>query len=200
MLNKFCASQIPDLAKATFEVALRRHKASIFDEAATYELRKAWFDILPDPRQAAVLEDDQPFYLHALAQSLRLIGDPDVDVLEKDGYSNYASGVHLGHLKPLGPTPQVFRPKIKETSYDDSGWLLEMDNYFRGSEDEADRILTQQVEEEELAGRMKAISGAEARRLYPGSSLRVAAQGILEKPDGAYKIVQRWGPRRAPEQ
>eukprot|EP00438_Fugacium_kawagutii_P030206 Skav207292 [mRNA] locus=scaffold434:298126:309294:- [translate_table: standard] len=127
-----------------------------------------------------ICEKDQPFFLHALAQSLREIGDPDVDIIDTDPASCFASGVHLGHLVPLGPTPQVFRPKLKEATYDESEWQPEA---------EAERVLEQQFSDEEAAGRMVPISLAEAKRQYPGDSLRIAAQGILEKPDGTYRIV-----------
>ena len=189
LLDRFCTKQIPDLAKATFALALGKCNASIFDRVALEALRSEWFNLLPDPRSAAVLEPDQPFYLHALAQSLRLVGDPDVDILDTDESSCFTKGVHLGHIHQLGPTPQVFRAKIKETVYDQSDWTLEMNNYFSGSEEEASKILQQQFEEEEAASRMKPISTAEARRQYPGDSLRIAAQGILEKPDGSYRVV-----------
>lgn len=107
--------------------------------------------------------------------------------MDKDESSCFVRGVHLGHITPLGPTPQVFRPK--ETTYDESEWMLEMGNYFSGSEEEAEKILSQQFAEEVLAGRMKPISVSEARRQYPEDSLRIAAQGILEKPDGSYRIA-----------
>ena len=57
---------------------------------------------------------DQPFFLHAMAQSLRIMEDPDVDIIDNNSSSNFVSGVHLGHLQPLGPTPQVYRERIKE--------------------------------------------------------------------------------------
>ena len=118
-------------------------------------------------------------------------GGPDVDILDTSSevHSCFATGVHLGHIHPLGPTPQVFRPKLKESVYDESVWMPEMDNYFSGPEADAEKILQEQFSEEEMAGRMKAISVPEARRQYPDGNLRIAAQGILEKPDGTYRIV-----------
>lgn len=171
LVDDFCIQQIPDMAKATFAVALGRLSSSYFSDESMKALRIRWFNMLPDPRQAAVLEDDQPFYLHALAQSLRLTGGPDVDIIDSHEGSNFVDGVHLGHLEPLGPTPQVFRPKVKETAYDDSDWDLEMKNYFSGTEAEAEAMLTKQFEEEELAGRMTPISEAEAKKQYPGDAL-----------------------------
>jgi len=62
-------------------------------------------------------------------------------------------------------------------------------NYFRGSEEEYEKVLEKQFREEESEGRMKPVSEKEARKKYPGSSLRIAAQGILDKPDGGHRII-----------
>ena len=101
----------------------------------------------------------------------------------------HSEGVHLGHLKPLGPTPQVYRHRKKEPNYDDSEWSFNMDNYFKGSEEQTEKILEAQFREEEAEGRMKPLSEKEARRLYPEGALRTAAQGILDKPDGGHRII-----------
>ena len=93
------------------------------------------------------------------------MGDPDVDIINCKGQSSFVDGVHLGHLRPLGPTPQVYRPRSKEPSCDESDWSLNMDNYFRGSEEEAERILAEQFKEEESAGRMKPFSEKEAKKI-----------------------------------
>lgn len=78
---------------------------------------------------------------------------------------------------------------MKQSKYDDLERSQEMGNYFRGDESDAEKILLEQFKEEELAGRMIPVSEAEAKRLYPGQSLRIAAQGILEKPDGGHRII-----------
>ena len=64
-----------------------------------------------------------------------------------------------------------------------------MSNYFRGKEEDAEKILEEQFRSEESFGRMFPLSHKEASRRYPGSALRIAAQGILEKPDGGYRII-----------
>ena len=163
MVDKFCKDKIKDLAKQTFQLALGRFKESPFSETDLDDLRREWFSLLPDPRQAEVLVPGQPFYLHALAQSLRQLGDPDVDIIDNSPGSSFVGGVHLGHLQPLGPTPQVYRRKVKQSKYDDSEWSQEMGNYFKGDECEAEKILSDQFKEEELAGRMIPLSEAEAR-------------------------------------
>ena len=189
LVDEFCRSKIKDLARQTFELALGRVKESPFSKTDLDDLRRKWFNLLPDPRQAGVLVPGQPFFLHALAQSLRQLGDPDVDIIDNNEGSNYVDGVHIGHVHPLGPTPQVYRRKLKRSKYDESEWSQEMGNYFRGDESEAEKILLEQFKEEELAGRMVPISEAEAKKRYPNQSLRIAAQGILEKPDGGHRII-----------
>ena len=189
MVDKFCKDKIKDLAKQTFQLALGRFKESPFSETDLDDLRRKWFDLLPDRRQAEVLVPGQPFYLHALAQSLRQLGDPDVDIIDNSPGSSFVGGVHLGHLRPLGPTPQVYRRRVKQSKYDESEWSQEMGNYFKGDECEAEKILSDQFKGEELAGRTMPLSEAEAKRRYPDQSLRVAAQGILEKPDGGHRII-----------
>ena len=118
-----------------------------------------------------------------------MMGDPDADIIDGTGEQNFVNGVHLGHLEPLGPTPQVYLPRAKEPTYDDSEWTPYMENYFRGSEEEAEKILEAHFKEEELEGRMIPVTEKEAQRRYPGRSLRVAAQGILDKPDGGHRII-----------
>ena len=78
---------------------------------------------------------------------------------------------------------------MKEPSYDETDWDLTMDNYFRGSEQEAEKILEEHFREEELEGRMTPVSEKEAQKQYPGTALRIAAQGILDKPDGGHRII-----------
>ena len=117
------------------------------------------------------------------------MGDPDTDAIDGGGLSSFAEGVHIGHQHPLGPTPQVYRPRVKEPTYDESDWDLSMDNYFKGSEEDAEKILESHFREEELDGRMVPISEKEAAQRYPGDALRIAAQGILDKPDGGHRII-----------
>ena len=64
-----------------------------------------------------------------------------------------------------------------------------MDNYFRGSEAEAEKILEDHFKEEELEGPMQPLSEKETIRRFPGKELRIAAQGILDKPDGGQRII-----------
>lgn len=190
LIQKFCIENIPHLARATFELALGRMKESIFESHKLERLRDEWYDLLPDKHLARSQVANQPFKLHALAQSLRQMGDPDVDIIDNVPGSNFSDGVHIGHLWRLGPTPQVYREREKWPKYDESDLDFEMLNYFKGKEEDAARILEEQFKEEESEGRMTPLSAKEAIRRYPGDALRIAAQGILEKPDGGgYRII-----------
>ena len=189
LVDEFCERVIPDLGKGIMKLALGKCQHSPFSVSDLQSLRESWFRSLPDPHQAAQVTEGQPFFLHALAQSLRLMGDPDVDAIDNVVGSNFIDGVHVGHTSALGPTPQVFRPRVKQATYDESDWTWCMDNYFRGDEKEASQILEQHFKEEELEGRMTPMSFKAAVQKYPGAALRVAAQGILDKPDGGHRII-----------
>ena len=189
LVDDFCRQHLPDMARATFALALGKMATSPFGREDMDSLREKWFALLPDSGKARQVPDGQPFWLFALSQSLRMMGDPDADIIDNSPGSSFAEGVHLGHLEPLGPTPQVYRAREKEPSYDESEWMPEVGNYFRGDETAAEKILEEQFREEEKAGRMFPLSEKEAARRYPGRALRVAAQGILEKPDGGHRII-----------
>ena len=61
-----------------------------------------------------------------------------------------------------------------------------MDNYDSASD--AGPALQQHFEKEESMGHMFPLSGAEARRRYPGGRLRIAAQAVLPEVGGVRVI------------
>ena len=79
MVDEFCERVMPDLGKGIMKLALGRCQQSPFSSVELQSLRESWFRSLPDPHRAAQVTEGQPFFLHALAQSLRLMGDLDVD-------------------------------------------------------------------------------------------------------------------------
>ena len=99
----------------------------------------------------------------------------------------FCNGVEVGHLAPLGPNPQVYRARRKGQKYDESEWEPEMRNYKDGPE--VERALQEQFEKEEKEGRMFPLSWSEARKRYPGHTLRVAAQAVVPKPDNDFRVV-----------
>ena len=95
--------------------------------------------------------------------------------------------MEVGHLRPLGPVPQVYRLRRKDQKYDDSSWEPEMRNYGEGPE--VERSLQEAFEKEEPEGRMFPLSLGEAKKRYPGNQLRIAAQAVIPKPDNDFRVV-----------
>ena len=115
LVDDFCRRHLSDMARATFALALGKMATSPFGREDMDGLREKWFALLPDSGKARQVPDGQPFWLFALSQSLRLMGDPDTDIIDNSPGSSFAEGVHLGHLEALGPTPQVYRAREKGT-------------------------------------------------------------------------------------
>lgn len=188
LLDNFCKKELKDLARSTFMLATGKLARSPFSDKSMDDLRKGWFALLPDPTQAAVKPDFQPFFLNALSQTMQALGDPDWQVLCTSPGANYAEGVPVGHLEEISNVPQVFARRSKAVSYDQSDIRYIMDNY-KTAQGNLKEILEEQFAEEERAGRMFPLSVPEAKRRYPGDQLRVAAQGALEKPGGGHRVI-----------
>ena len=188
LLDNFCRKELKDLARTTFMLATGKLSSSPFSEESMKKLRSDWFQLLPDPIQAGVKTKFQPFFLHALSQTSRMLEDPDWEILCSSPGGNYADGVPVGHTEPIQNVCQVFDCRVKDPTYDQSDLQLIMDNY-RTPGTSLKEILEEQFAEEERAGRMFPLSLAEARARYPGDRLRIAAQGALEKPGGGYRVI-----------
>lgn len=176
-------STIPDFQKFIISLALGKFKEPPFKESEMIALRKSWFRILDDPTQAEIIPLYQPFYLHAMSQTLRKMGDPDWMILDSVTDS-YATGVPLGYMEELPRTPLVFNEKVKWRTYDQSDLVDEMLNY--SSAEEAGQALEDQFREEEALGMMYPTSLSVARAEY-GDRLKISAQGAIQKPDGTWR-------------
>ena len=177
--------QVPDLARSAFMVATGKLQTSPFSVEALRELRTEWFSLLQDPGKAAIVPDYQPFYLHAMSQSLEL-GDPDFEVLDRSE-DCFATGVPVGHGVGLPHVPQVYRRKLKCRKYDESEFCQEMANY--GDSEVVRETLQAQFEAEERENRMFPLSQKEVELRYPGLALRVAAQGVVPKSNGTFRVT-----------
>ena len=80
--------------------------ASPFSGELIEDVRSQIAKTLPDPEQA-MCRPTQPFMLHMLSQSLKLLSDPDYEILDQ-GSECFAEGVPLGWDEPIGRAPQVF--------------------------------------------------------------------------------------------
>lgn len=171
--------EISDTRKASFQLALGHFTESPFTEPALNEARRRIASLVTDAETGLQVPDRQPFFLHLLAQSLRILGDPDWEVLTQ-GEESFAEGVPVGYKTALPRTPQVFRKREKFRTLDQTPFKAEMDNYFT-AEMSSDALL-EHFRQDEKIGRMIATTEAEARKL--GDPLLIAAMGAVQKPDG----------------
>ena len=146
-MKAYTIKWFPDLKRATFQ--LGHFKESPIAEADLNELRTKWFELLPQPRQAAEVPEFQPFLLFALGQTLRKMDDPDHRVIDLAKHS-YATGVPVGMGEKMPRTPSVFERKVKWRKYDETEPCFEAQNY--ASAVEAGEMLEQQFKEEENWG------------------------------------------------
>ena len=126
-----------------------------------------------------MVPEGQPFYLHAIAQTARLMGEEDADILDT-GDDNYCNGRRVGFEYTFPRVPLVFRPKVKERKYDESEFRAENVNYE--SAKEHSQQIGVQFQEEEKLGFMFPLSELEARRRF-GDRMRIASLGAIPKDD-----------------
>ena len=129
-----------------------KYEEAPFSDQGMSRLRRAsWFGLLEDPSSASHLEPGQPFYLEALSQTCRAMGDEDWEVLTR-AEDNYSRGRRLGVNRPFPRVVAVFRPKGKWREYDESEFQAINENY--ASAKAVPDQLEKQFEEEEALGFM----------------------------------------------
>ncbi|CAE7203224.1 unnamed protein product [Symbiodinium sp. CCMP2592] len=124
LLDDFIRTEIVDPQRAYFMLALGKYEEAPFSVQAMDRLRRSWFALLEDPSAAALQEPGQPFFLEALSQTCRAMGDEDWEVLTR-AEDNYARGRRLGVDRPFPRVVAVFRPKgAMEIQQEDGHRLL----------------------------------------------------------------------------
>ena len=115
------------------ELALGRLKSSPFRPEVLEGLREEWFGCVEAATGARSSElreipPNQPFYLHAISSTARLLEDPDWEAIacQKD---SYVTGVAIGFDEPAPHLPQVYEFKFKSRKLDDSEDEWHRDNY-----------------------------------------------------------------------
>ena len=186
LLQEFVVSQIGDLRKEAFHLALGRLQGSPFSERALQQLRERWAQLLPSPASAMELTEGQPFFLHLLAQTLEVMEDPDYQVLVRDKES-FATGVPVGLDEPLPRVPAVFPPKEKHRKLDDSDYIPFSENY-KSAELVAEE-LENKFREEERLGRMYPTTLAALKAKHPDREVLVASMGAIQKPNGDIRPI-----------
>ena len=169
LLQEFVVSQIGDLRKEAFHLALWRLQGSPFSERALQQLRERWAQLLLSPASALELTEGQPFFLHLLAQTLEVMEDPDYQVLVQDKES-FATGVPVGLDEPLPRVPAVFPPKEKHRKLDESDYIPFSENY-KSAELVAEELENKFREEERLGEDVPDHAGSlESKTPGPGSA------------------------------
>ena len=186
MIRTFVVQNLTDVQKETFRLATGHMRESPFREEAVAGLRKRWFELLGGGASLQEVTPHQPFYLFALEETLRLMGDEDWQIISHQEGDNYVQGRRVGVGGTLAPTPLVFRTKKKGRNYDDSVFQAEAVNY--SSAVEAKELILQQFQEEERMGWMYPISEAEARRRF-GDTLRVASLAAIPKDEKSVRVL-----------
>ena len=189
LMDSWIAKHIPNVPRMVFQMASGKLLESPFPEPALQELRSSWFKLLPDPVAAEHVREFQPFHLNAIAQSLKLIGDPDYRVY-CEAHFNFTHGVPVGSEGCRLPrTPAVFPRKSKWRKYDEGIFCPEMSNYPTAVA--TGDFLDEQFRKDEKEGMMFQCTLGEARELF-GSKLRISAQGAVAKGQGderSWRIV-----------
>ena len=183
LLRKAVQTHISDVRKAAFKLVTGKLKQSPFSAEVIHALREEWAQLLPDPKDAMVVDPVQPFLLRGLAQWLKIFEDPDAHWLV-DAVDSFSSGVCLGVEKPLPRSPQVFPPKIKHRKLDDTEFAPIATNY--ASAQMSAKELEAKFKEEEGLGRMFPSKLGVLKEQY-ADRLRVAAMAAIVKPDGTVR-------------
>ncbi|CAE8640253.1 unnamed protein product [Polarella glacialis] len=174
----------PETTKTVMFLAVGKeiHKPS---EEELGLLREDWFRLLPDPEMASKLPAFQPFFLHAMAQTADLQGDPDWRVLDRVKDS-YAEGVPVGFQEKMPRVPAVFRRKIRWRKVNEACLNTDMDNYSSAAL--AGDALRKSFVEESKLGMMFETTLTLAKEQFK-DSLRIAALGAIEKSDDSFGIL-----------
>ena len=184
LVRTFVLDQIPDLRKASFELAVGKLVSSPFSAEAIWKVRKSWAQLLPRPGKALEIAERQPFLLEMLSQTLQILGDPDWRILTEETDS-FATGVPVGYDKPLPRVTAVFPPKEKHRRLDESTFMEDSANYK--SADEMAEKLEDKFREEEQLGRMFPSTLGALKSMFPGEGVLIAPMGALPKPDGGVR-------------
>ena len=186
IIKKHVRRIFPKPALTVMSLAVGKIQTQPCTEEDLNKLREEWFALLPQVSGLRTQPQFQPFYLVALAQSLKAMGDPDWKILAYTSDS-YSTGVPVGVNHKMPRVPAVFDRKTKLRVFDESETMFDMLNY-KSAEVIADTLETQFAEEEKL-GFMYPTSLALAQQQFPGDTLRIAAQGAVQKPDGSWRAL-----------
>ena len=186
-LIKLVSGRIPRMDILCFSLATGKQKDNPFQEDLLEEARSIWFKFVKTSsdlslEQLGTKTEFQPFYLFAIGETLRLMGDADHGIFFREANS-FSSGVPVGYKSGIDRVAEQYEEKSKFRKYDESFETEYKENYRSAT---AEILETQFAEEVEL-GHMFSITLGEARKRW--STVRVAAQGALEKSETEFRII-----------
>ncbi|CAE7357217.1 unnamed protein product [Symbiodinium sp. CCMP2592] len=116
VLRDFVADVVPDIRRTAMELALGRLKESPFTPEMLRVLRKEWFSCIEAASGGKctdldVVPSGQPFFLHAVSATARLLQDPDWKAVSCQEDS-YVSGVAIGYDCPVAAARSVKRAGV----------------------------------------------------------------------------------------
>ena len=184
LVSSFVQEQLGDLRLAAFKLALGKFEGSPFTQSSLDGIRREWSKLLTAPQAAMVRAEGQPFFLDLMAQTLKVLGDPDWEILTSVEDS-FATGVPLGYKEPIPRAPDVFPERLKQSKLDESEYM-EIARNYKSAEEHAEG-LEQKFREDEALGRMYPSTLGALKSEFPGQSIMVAALGAIAKPDGSVR-------------
>ena len=184
LAEKYVLATITDVRELAFRLATGKVESSPFPEKAMNGFRSEWAALLQMPNKALAVPEGQKFYLHLMAQTLDVIGDPDTDILV-NAVDSYSSGVPVGYKERIPPSPLVFPGKLKQSKLDESDYVDVLRNY-KSAEDNAEGLLDK-FREDEAKGLMYPTTRGALKSEFPDTPVLVAALGAIVKADNTVR-------------
>ena len=191
-LSKLLFQTLGEPAKVCFKLACGRCHESPFSDSLITAGRKLLAEAVAEDSSFSVQEllevqENQPFLLRLIGETLRLMGDPDWRVYFKSNRENFWDGVSVGPGTKMPRTPAVFERKVKFRSYDETEFSADVANYKSAAGPAMAAILEGQFQEEAELGMMYRATLSEAKDEW--IDLRISAQGAIEKNDESWRIL-----------
>jgi hypothetical protein len=191
-LSKLLWQALGEPAKVCLKLACGQCKESPFADSLISAGRKLIAEAVAkeskfSSEQLLEVQENQPFLLRLIGETLRLMGDPDWRIYFESSRENFWDGVSVGPGTKMPRTPAVFERKTKFRSYDESEFSADVANYKSAAGPAMAAVLEKQFLEESELGMMYRSTLSEAKDEW--SDLRISAQGAIEKSDDSWRIL-----------
>ena len=148
-----------------YRLALGKCESPPFGKDTVDEARRLWLRSLAarsgkTEEDLAEVDEHQPFFLAAVHEHLKVIGDPDAEAFRPD---TFRTGVPIG-VDGMPRAPDVFEAKEKWRRYDPIPWPTDKANYTSAADNAA--AVQLQFRKEEALGAMVEVEEELARVEY----------------------------------